>query len=293
MRGFWQEVLYKYHDMPGPTGESILNSNNTSDKFLQVLNDAGSFRAEAIYIGQRLKWSTELPWPVLNANPLTIGIGDSGCAVLFRYGVVVIFNLSQTLSQQFLQQLQHMVSEPLPVIEMERVSIRVDAGAREGADFENLLLRQVDLPRLQVIADVLAKSTIMAYYEPKVAQQFERIEPLAAELHLGWRASRRSKELLKHIGETLVMESKMIGRAEVVEKPELLWEYPELDRLYVRLEDEYELQERYEALERKLGLITRTAETQLSLLHHRSGLRVEWYIVILIVFEIIITLLVK
>jgi uncharacterized Rmd1/YagE family protein len=146
------------------------------------------------------------------------------------------------------------------------------------------------MPRLQIIADVLAKSTIMAYYEPKVAQQFDRIEPLAAELHLGWRASRRSKELLEHIGETLLMESKMVGRAEVVEKPELLWEYPELDRLHARLEDEYELQERYEALERKLGLITRTAETTLSLMHTRSSLRVEWYIVLLIVFEIILTL---
>jgi len=266
--------------------------NNAANRLMERLQDNGIFRAEAVYIGQRLKFPANLPWPVLAVNPLTAGIDDSGCAVMFRYGVVVLFNLEDGRRRHFLQELQQQVSEPLPTMETEAVEVRVDREGREGADFKNLIIHQPDMPRLQMIADVLAKSTVIAYYEPKVAQQFDRIELLAAELHLGWRAGYRSRELLRHIGETLVMESKMVGRAEVVEKPELLWEYPELDRLYVRLENEYELHERYEALERKLGLITRTAETQLSLMHHRSGLRVEWYIVILIVIDIVINLLV-
>lgn len=50
-----------------------------------------------------------------------------------------------------------------------------------------------------------------------------------------------------------------VGRVEVDEKPETLWERPDLERFYVRLEDEYELKERHLALERKLELISRTA----------------------------------
>ena len=82
----------------------------------------------------------------------------------------------------------------------------------------------------------------------------------------------------------------MVGRVEVSEKPELLWEYPELEKLYVRLEDEFEIRERHLALERKLGIISRTAETLLDLLNNRRSLRVEWYIVLLIVAEILLTL---
>jgi len=41
-------------------------------------------------------------------------------------------------------------------------------------------------------------------------------------------------------------------------------------------------------LERKLALIARTAETALNLMQNRSMLRVEWYIVILIVFEVVL-----
>jgi len=42
------------------------------------------------------------------------------------------------------------------------------------------------------------------------------------------------------------------------------------------------------ALERKLDLISRTAETLLGLLQDKRTLRVEWYIVILIVVEIVL-----
>jgi uncharacterized Rmd1/YagE family protein len=82
----------------------------------------------------------------------------------------------------------------------------------------------------------------------------------------------------------------MVGRVQVDEKPELIWDRPDLERLFVRLEDEYEISERYAALNQKLELISRTAETVLELLQHRRSMRVEWYIVILIVLEILLTL---
>ena len=81
-----------------------------------------------------------------------------------------------------------------------------------------------------------------------------------------------------------------MGRVEVADKPELTWDNPELERLYVRLADEFELRERYAVLNRKLGLTARTAQTVLDLLQHRHSIRVEWYIVILIVVEIFLTL---
>ena len=90
-----------------------------------------------------------------------------------------------------------------------------------------------------------------------------------------------------------MIEGKMIGRVEIAEKPELIWDHPEYERLYLRLEDEYELTERHAAVDRKLALISRTAETLLSILQNQRSLRVEWYIVVLIVIEIVITLIDK
>jgi uncharacterized Rmd1/YagE family protein len=56
------------------------------------------------------------------------------------------------------------------------------------------------------------------------------------------------------------------------------------------LEREYELRDRATSVERKLGLISRTAQSALDLLEQRSARRVEWYIVALIVVEILLTM---
>ena len=82
-----------------------------------------------------------------------------------------------------------------------------------------------------------------------------------------------------------IAEEHTVGRVEVTEKPELLWNRPELERLYLRLQEEYELPERDRALTRKLELIAQTATTSLGLLEARRSLRVEWYIVILILLR--------
>ena len=82
----------------------------------------------------------------------------------------------------------------------------------------------------------------------------------------------------------------MVGRAEIGEKPELLWEHPRLERLHALLEDEFEIRERLAALDRKLELAARTERTLVELIRNRHALRVEWYIVALIIFEILLTL---
>ena len=60
--------------------------------------------------------------------------------------------------------------------------------------------------------------------------------------------------------------------------------------LYLRLENEYELRERLIALEQKLALISKSVETALAILQRDSSYRVEWYIVILIVGEIFLSI---
>jgi uncharacterized Rmd1/YagE family protein len=92
------------------------------------------------------------------------------------------------------------------------------------------------------------------------------------------------------MGAAMLAEHTLVDRAEVLEKPELLWDRPDLDRLYARLEDEYEIRERHLILESKLSLVSNAARTMLELTQARRSLSVEYYIVALILFEILITL---
>lgn len=88
---------------------------------------------------------------------------------------------------------------------------------------------------------------------------------------------------------SLSIHHTIVGRVEIVDKPELLWKYPKLDRFDAPIEDEYEIRERHLSLDRKLDLVFRTAETALDIQRQNTGLRLEWYVVILIVIEVLLS----
>ena len=153
-----------------------------------------------------------------------------------------------------------------------------------------IYLEDLAIERFQVIADILSKSALLSLYEKQISGEFDRVEQLATELQSTGRIPGKGPEFLKKIGTLLLVEQRMVGRAEIAEKPEILWDNPGLEGLFARLEDEFELRERHTAIERKLGLISQTSHTLLELLSSRHALRVEWYIVILIVLEILLSL---
>ncbi len=72
----------------------------------------------------------------------------------------------------------------------------------------------------------------------------------------------------------------------VREKPDILWDRPDLERLYSRLEDEYELIERTETLDRKLAFISASASALVDLQDAERSLRLELVIVVLILLEL-------
>jgi len=255
-----------------------------------LLPEEEHIAVRALYVGQRLDLKVFEHTDQLADHPLTIRAGASGLAVLFRYGAVVCIGLQPAEQVTFLADIQRLVREPFDAPERDEVEVQLEPDQPEGMALGRVRLQNFDLERLQVVADVLAKSVVLAHYEVRLAAQFDQIEPLAQRLKHGRGVGSQGKQLLVHIGDILAIEAKMVGRVEVTEKPEVLWDHPEHNRLYVRLEDEYELTERHAAVERKLQLISRTAETVLSILQDKRSLRVEWYITILIVIEIFITL---
>ena len=244
----------------------------------------------ALLLGERLDTRAFERDEPLGMAPLTVDIPGGGVAVLFRYGAVVLFGTATAALDNFVVSLRASVNAALPVAERDDARVVIRAEADQVVDLAgNIFLTEKTTERLQVVADILAKGLVLSHYETRIGGIFDGIEPLAATLREKGRAGARSKELLRHIGDVLLMQQKMVGRVETGEKPELLWDHPELERLYVRLAEEYELRDRDRALDRKLDIISRTVETLLGLVQTRSSLRVEWYIVLLIVAELLLS----
>ncbi len=245
--------------------------------------------ARARIVGERIVLKGLEKVEPLATNPLTIRAGATGCAVLLRYGIIVTFDLSAEEESELVENLRPHIREPLPSNISEELAIAFRSQAKERLEGNTLWLQECSAERLQIVAEALGKSVALDYYETEVSSLFERIKPFTTAIQGKNLRPPKEKELLSYIGGTLLIQQKMLGIVEVGEKPDPVWDYPELDRLYLRLENEYELRERLVALEQKLALVSRTVETALGVLQRDSSHRVEWYIVILIVVEIVLS----
>jgi uncharacterized Rmd1/YagE family protein len=245
--------------------------------------------AHALQIGDRIN-TAGFEGQLLSTAPLAIRVGSNGFAVAFRYGVVVFIGLTADQEAEFLEKLQTRTFGKITPYEDEWAKIQV---AKEGDEpipvGGPILVRELSVERLLVVADALAKSVVLARDERQVANVFDTIEPFARELGREGRTSRNRTDLLKLLGNALLVQHRLSGRVAVSDKPDVLWDRPDLERLYSRLEDEYELSERAETMNRKLEVIADTATTLSDIIDTKRALRLEVIVIFLIAFEILVT----
>jgi uncharacterized Rmd1/YagE family protein len=242
-----------------------------------------------LLVGERLDTAGLERSDVISKTPLAFRIGEGGYAVLFRYGVVVLIGLTPIAEDEVLRGLRPRIHAALQNVDTETATIEVvPEGDDQVPPGGPISVRELDPPHLLVIADVLAKNVALARDEREVSRVFETIEPFAAELARSGRSPSNRRGMLRTIGQALLVHHRMSGRVEVEEKPDVLWDNPQLERLYARLADDYELKERAGALTRKLRVIDETTHALTDLIDTQRSIRLEATIVALIVVEILI-----
>ncbi|WP_454633866.1 RMD1 family protein [Bradyrhizobium cenepequi] len=247
--------------------------------------------ARAFFVAERLNTSGLERSDVLATTPLAFRVNENGVAILFRYGVVVLIGLNALEEDEFLRGLQSRMSAPFARREEESATIELasekDDQIPPGGP---IYLQSLSPERLILVGEALAKSVVLARHEREVAAVFDMTEPFARELAKSGQMHGGRSAILKHIGNALLVRHRVSGPVEVSEKPDILWDKPQLERLYARLEDEYELKERAESLNRKLAVIAETAQVLTDIIDTRRSLRLELIIVFLILFEVLITI---
>jgi len=250
---------------------------------------AQQLTAHALLLGDRIN-TAGFEGQILSSAPLAVRVSSNGLAVLFRYGVAVFIGLSTAEETEFLERLRVRTFGKITPAEEEWAKIQVAKEAEEPIPVGGpVLVREFSLERLLVVSDALAKSVVLGRDEREVTNVFDTIEPFARELATFGKTSRNRTDLLKLMGNALLVQHRLSGRVAVGEKPDVLWDRPDLERLYARLEDEYELSERAETLNRKLEVIADTASRLADIVDTKHSLRLEIIVVFLIAFEIVIT----
>src|SRR6185436_21186632 len=142
------------------------------ERTMTPLEGRSEVRARALVLGERIDLRTLETTRRLAVGPLVLAAGTGGCVALFHYGAAVLFGLAPVEEASCLAGLQAFVRQPVPTREFEEVVLRVAPIETESVDNGVIAVREISLERLQVVADILAKSVVLAQYEASIASVF-------------------------------------------------------------------------------------------------------------------------
>ena len=143
---------------------------------LNPLEGKSEIRIRALYICDRIDTRALEKTELLAYSPMTMQVSDDGCAVVLRYGAVVLFNVRPAEEVAFLENLAPFLSNPLVAPEKEEIFVHVGQGKSFRVKGDVLSLPSFSVAHLQLIGEILARSVVLDYYEKRVSDNFQAIE---------------------------------------------------------------------------------------------------------------------
>jgi len=138
--------------------------------------------ARACIVGERIVIKAIDRVEALATNPLIIRAGETGCAVILRYGVIVTFDVTDQEERELLKMLQPYIREASESPLFEELQIAFRPQVKERLEGDVLWLQECSAERLQIVAEALGKSVVLDYYETEVSSLFERIKPFTTAI---------------------------------------------------------------------------------------------------------------
>jgi uncharacterized Rmd1/YagE family protein len=214
-----------------------------------------------------------------------------GGLYIYPFGAVVLHDVTPERREAELARLRQARPRLTAQVIREDYSVFEDPACQTGIHDGKLQVDRLTPARAGVVALTMAQSTAMEYYERIVDQLFARAGTLVDRLETRGTVSMRTRVLHRFIGEAISTRTEVLAVLHLLDKPEETWEDPAMDRIYDDLRAEFDLGDRFTALELKLRSVQESLELLLDVARDRRLVLLEAAIVLLIVLEVVLSLI--
>jgi len=222
---------------------------------------------------------------------LSVPLADGGTAFMYPFGAVVFHRATAAARAEILEKLRSIRPGLTTAVINEELTVREDPEQPPGVVQGVLFIDRLTPARAGVIALTVAQSASMEYYENIVEQMFSRTGLLVDRLEKSGTVSLRTKPLHKFIGEAVSTRSEVLSVLHLLDKPDGAWDDPAMNDIYADLRAEFDLLDRYGALESKLRSVQEGLELVLDVARDRRIVLLEGTVVLLIVTELALSVL--
>lgn len=217
---------------------------------------------------------------------------SEGDAYVYSFGAVVFHNASEAAQKDFLATLSASVSgmEGQQPVAREEYQVREEPGCEPLVEGGVMLIDRFSNGRAGVVALTLAQSVTMEHYEGLAQRLADDTSAIVSTLRQRGTVRHRLRPLHRFMGQAISTRSEVLGALHLLDRPDATWDDPVFDRLYEDLRSEFDIGDRYEALELKLRGTQEALELILDVERDRRLFLLEAAIVALILVEIVLML---
>jgi uncharacterized Rmd1/YagE family protein len=234
-----------------------------------------------------------LPDAKLGTHEIHVSLdGGAGDMFVFPFGAVVFRNVEAERREKEMAGFHQARPGLTTRVVREEYTVREDAAvAKTGfAEDGTLVVAKMTAGRANVIALTVAQSAAMEYYERIVESLFARTHALVQRLERHGTVPLRVRPLHRFIGEAIGTRAEVLEVLHLLDKPDAAWDDPAMSFIYDDLRAEFDLVDRYAALESKLRSVQEALELALDVVRDRRLVYLEVAIVVLIIVEIVLSL---
>ncbi|CAM9258245.1 unnamed protein product [Chrysoparadoxa australica] len=226
------------------------------------------------------------------------GVHPHKYIVLFDYGSVVFFGLDQSERKEYLRHgIKQYVEGPAITCEEgedHMICVKPDMTVPCRIEPECTFLQTLDISYIQVISGIMAQSVALGYYSKVAGTILQTFTDMNSDIQrTGIMVNAKEKErreLFKLVAQNNAVLIKIIGKMGLLERSETAWEDIQYHRVWEAMREDFELKVRFENLKYKLDVVTHNTKFILEMVHHAKSDKLEWIIIILISFEIMVAL---
>jgi uncharacterized Rmd1/YagE family protein len=217
---------------------------------------------------------------------------DGGQVFVYPFGAMVFQDVPAAAAREAEVMLLRAAQPKLTSTRVinEEFTVRQDATSTPRVENGVLTLDNLSAQRSSVIAMTVAQSAAMEYYEGIVEEMFERTDRLVERMEARGTVPFGTRPLHRFIGAAIGVRNEVLSVLHLFDKPDETWDDAAIERIYHELRAEFDLSDRYQALELKLRSIQEALELVLDVARDRRLVLLELAIVLLIVLEIVMAM---
>jgi uncharacterized Rmd1/YagE family protein len=224
------------------------------------------------------------------ARELWYATPSGGTVFVYPFGAMVLYDVPEAERESHVARLRAARPGLTDANAVEGLTVREEAVAHPDVRDGVLVVTKLEFEGASVVAMTLAQSAAMDYYERIVDEMFSRSDHLVERLEKEGRVPLTTRPLHRFIGFAIGTRNEVLSILHLLDKPDAVWDDADAERIYQELRGEFDLSDRYLALEHKLRSVQEALELVLDMSRDYRLVVLEISVVLLIVAEIVLSL---